>query len=450
MGRRALLACVLTLAAASVGSAAWGRTVHTRALVGGPVLAGDHVVWAQRVHGPFGHVVVRAQAGSERAQSVATLSRPFSFIPYARLAASRRMIGVEQISNDSDEALPSPPQRDSYAGPPTGPLERLDRRCDVGRWIVPRTIDVSDRSVFYVPCDSPPAVYNANTGDSTALPANARGLRLAGRYAAWVNGDPPSDSVTVYDRSADSVAYVIPRAAAPDGIRDLDLQDDGTVAIAYPLPTKRAIQPEGLAWASVAEPRLHRLAVKRADDYHVKIARRLVAFDRGTDDNGELSRTTLGYIGLGAGAREHVVATEGSDQVFEEHFDFDGRRMAWFSYGCRDVLVHVTSAARRVSARRHGCRLRLRRQAVVRHRRVRLDPNCFGFVLGGCDARHVRITRAGVTVAAGRTEARIRLTRRGRALFRTRRTVRARVAATLVDDAGRHERRAVTTTIRRE
>jgi hypothetical protein len=433
-------ALVSALVAAAPSDA---RSVHTRRLVGGPALAGDRVAWAVLTSKTL---KVNAQRASARVAAIGHLRRVRGETPRVRVVGSPSLIGAEVISAvpDDDTAF-----RDVLAGPPTGPLTVLEHQC-LPAGAHPRTIDVSGDELLYVNCADEPTVRDFGAASSAPLPATDAGLRIAGHYAAWVEGWPSKPSVVVYDRSLGQAVYAIPASAIPRGLVDLDLQADGTVAIAY--TTDEGHGPTAVnrvGWASVVDPVLHRTAARAAEHYNVRIANGRIGFLRGPEGFDKPSNLAVGYVGLRS-PRERVVVGRGAeDDVLEDRFDFDGNRFAWYSFGCRDTIVHVTPASSHAPGDRH-CRLRLRKEpTVVKHHHVRVAVNCFGFEGGACYARRVRIARAGKGLASGRVPGAVTLTRRGRSLLRGgRRTVRVRVSAVLLDGAGRRERRATTSRLR--
>jgi hypothetical protein len=447
--KRNLTSLLLAAAAFLAGTAAaHARTVDAGRLLGGPVLAGKRVAWtALSPH----RVTVRAQSGRSAPVVVRRYRRKRGLVPDGRLAASPTTIALEVISfHQSERGNNDFLVRDVFAGPPDGSWTTLATGCQPLGSISPRTIDVSGTRVFYVDCGSRGVIRDAATGATEQLPASDRGLRLAGRYAAWLEGDPDHESVVVYDRSARSVAYAVPDAATPGGVQDLDLQSDGTLALAYEVdtPVGRTIRNR-VAWASVDQPELHVATVGKTNPYHVKIAANRIAYDGGPEFAGILTPTTVGVVDIATG-RRHVVATGGEGITGDDHLDFDGRRVAWYSYGCRHAIVHVTSADSLTRAGRRNCRLRFTRPPRVRRRHVQLRLDCFGFSSGACWARRVRVLRGRAVVARGRVPEGVKLTPRGRRLLRRHRgALRVRIVATVMDGSGRHERRRTTALLRR-
>lgn len=440
-----LLVAIASLAHASVAHAWSVALPRWQQQWSAPVLAGDHALWASPTRG--GALAVRSASRAGAPRIVARLPTYRHDIPRAQLAASPRRLAVEQSFDNGNDREPN--QWDSvdvFAGEPAGPLTRLGGRCYDGVYArVFGAVDVSGDALVYWDCASHAAVVDdAAAGTSEEIPGSSwEGLRLAGRYVAWVNGPyaeeengGPPDSVLVYDRRLRRVVYSVPieRAAQVD---DVDLGADGTVVLGG----------QGVSWASPDEPRLHRLPLRRAI-YGVRVAGARVGFARtliGIDE----ATTDIGYIGLHAD-REHVVVSGAVSSLDSDHgigdFDFDGQRFAYEALGCRRLLLHVRVARGHVDAfHRHGCALRFTRRPRVSGRRVSVHVECTAFQFADCTAHDVRIRIRHALVARGPTAARVRITARGRKLLTRPR--RVTIAATLRDYAGRKERRSARVTL---
>jgi hypothetical protein len=124
-------------------------------------------------------------------------------------------------------------------------------------------------------------------------------------------------------------------------------------------------------------------------------------------------------------------------------FDYDGRRLAWWSWGCRHPQINYLDASRTgPGLNRHGCKLRFREQPSVSGNDLRMRINCTGFY--GCSVERIVVTLLGDrhTVIARGAHSHARLTTDGRSILRRRGRVRVRIAATITDAAGRREHRA--------
>jgi hypothetical protein len=342
---------------------------------------------------------------------------------------------------------------------PDGEFETLDQDCNLfGRPDRPRSFDVSGEVVAYGRCrgdgrqEAVVRDYSAPTPVETVIPgARTLGLRVAGRYVAWLDDGEGqvfvSSAISVYDRAAGSLVYRIPEAAMPGDVHDLDLQADGTVAFSY------AAAGMKIAWASPAEPRAHTLPLAARESYEVRIAGDRIAFETGVQPGaGQLALADVGVTDLSGHARR--LGNHGEGSLFTDDFDFDGNRVAWWTYGCTRAFVNVldVDGPAAISPPRSGCRLRLTEPPAVTRGIARLHVDCFGFGNGICAARRVTLTvrqrDRRLVVGRGRTAARVPLTRPGRALLRKKGSLRASAVATLHDEAGRRERRTARVTLR--
>jgi hypothetical protein len=139
-------------------------------------------MWTQS--SPHGVLKVRsASVNGGAAATVASISAN-GVQQHARLAASGSAVAAEVFS-----AGPAgTPNLSVFAGRPAGPLTSLERSCGAsGRF--PRSIDVSADSVLYVACNGRSgALHNLANDTDRPVPTSTQGLRLAGRFAAWVEG----------------------------------------------------------------------------------------------------------------------------------------------------------------------------------------------------------------------------------------------------------------------
>ena len=167
---------------------------------------------------------------------------------------------------------------------------------------------------------------------------------------------------------------------------------------------------------------------------------------------GELTRADVGITTLDGHSRR--LGNRGEGSLFSADFDFDGDRLAWWSYGCTSAYINVIDAEGPAFLQppRAGCRLRFTRPPQVRARYVRLFVNCFGFAAGECTARRVVLTvssgRRRTVIARGRTARRLTLTPAGRQRLMSRGVIRTRVSAIVADKSGRREARTGALTLR--
>ncbi|MDQ3588537.1 MAG: hypothetical protein M3350_08060 [Actinomycetota bacterium] len=278
-------------------------------------------------------------------------------------------------------------------------------------------------------------------------------IRTSGRYVAVLRRLPSVETREIAVYRSDTLAEVY-RARTPTGLaaEDIDVQDDGTVALVARGPTDEC--DEGvLSWYSVAQPTEHRLATKPCP-HGVRIARgRAVVFVETDEDGGqELRSAGLGgetqpLVRLGRGARrvEHPLFKVSAGPT--PFFDFDGDRIAYALRDCSgNQGLHLTGVGGQPDRVRYvGCPLRLRstRIAGPSRRRLSLAVRCPRGCSGTATIRrgHVRLAYTGYfALGAGRRQ-RIRLIDEAASrAFRGRRAVRVRIAIRAVDRAGRDQR----------
>jgi hypothetical protein len=421
--------------------AASAAEVRAGDLASGPVLAGSRVVWTDG--GVRRALTVRTAPVSGGLATTIASRAPNPSGQYGRLAASPTVVALELFSGAGDPQLSF---RSVFAGGLNGPLQPLEKGCKVS-FPFPRTIDVSGDDVLYVGCDEREGILrDMQTGGTRPVPSGTRGLRVAGRFAAWVDGSPArrDESIVVYDLGSEKISYTIPAASLPFGlVDDLDLQADGKIAVAYPSNASAHVPGlDRVGWAAPDAPSLHVSALRAAQSYKIKFAGDRIAFDRSAATEDARIRSQVGVSDLAGHVK--LFDTGGDDDTIDdEHFDFDGQRVAWFSNGCHQAIVHVrvASSSATMHSRRH-CALALTRQPVAHHGSTRLFVDCFGFDGGFCDANDIRMRFRGRVIGTGRTFRKVRLNHLGRRLLAThRRGLAVDLSATLRDDAGRSERR---------
>jgi hypothetical protein len=314
----------------------------------------------------------------------------------------------------------------------------------------PEALDVSGSVVVYFDCDAGDvAITDTATGQTTHVPGTYRGLRVAGRYLAWVTGHSAGidDGVMVYDWKGRVPVYAIPESMTHGVVWDLDLNADGVLA----LPTPAGHNMAKLTWASPDSPKLHRIPVSDSSFYQARLVGSRVVYQRGLDSGGEMLRAEIGLSDLQGGARTLAKGSYGA--TYEVRFAFDGKRIAWYAYSCRGARLHVqpiSSETIRESLRR--CPLRFRKPAkVTGGRYVRLVPNCYGYSRYTCDNRHVVLRLASnqhSIVGSGKHAKRVRLNDEGARRLKEHGKLRVLVTATMVDRTGIRERRRGRITIR--
>jgi hypothetical protein len=429
------------LALAPAAARAAPSEVRTGEPFEGPVLAGDRALWAEpRRRGGFD---LRTAAAAARASTLR------SFPEGAPDLAARLAMSVS-IFDSQGRAF----ERDVRTAAIGAGFEVLDEGCGAPASFI-RSVDVSDKAVAYLRCGEAGLAavvrdYSGSASVEQQIPQPlSSGLRVAGRYVAGLEKSADElyvvSAIVVYDRFSGELVYRLPEEVVRHGVHSLDLQDDGKVAFSY-----AAGGGQQIAWASVAEPYAHVLPLPRRDKYVVAVAGDRIGY-LGSRSNweGYIAPADVSVSDLAGTSRRVGRGAEGS--FFNENFDFDGDRATWWSYGCRTARVHIIEVDEppALSAPRSGCALRFTRDPRVRRGRVRLAIDCFGFIAGSCRARRVRISAGDRVLARGPSGGRVRLSRDGRRLMSTRRSVRVRVRAVLVDDSGRREPRAGRATLRR-
>lgn len=418
----------------------------------GPMLSGSRAVWAERRRDGGFDVQVATAGGS--ASLLLSFHPPPGGALIPELAASPSRVVVASGVGEAGPRGASWGARDVYTAAIGASAEQLGSRCDIfGTPDLPRAVDVSGNALVYPRCDGD-GQYVHVRDYSTAAPVDEQvpgaqpggGLRIAGRYVAWLDngGDEVANvtGITVYDRLAGRISYHIKKGSVGQGVHELDLQTDGKLTFSY-----QTSDGQRIAWASPAEPRRHTLPLRNANPYDVRIAGDRIAFQVGpTVFAGAVFPATIGITDLEGHARTLAKRAEGG--LFSEDFDFDGTRLAWWSYGCSHALIHqvAASAPPSFTPPRSGCPLRFTSSPRLESggHRLRLFVNCFGFD-GGCGLRDTLITakRDGKRIVVGSQGrgARVQLTSKGRDLIARPGSLRVRVATTLVDLAGRDERR---------
>ena len=409
---------------------------------GGPVLTGPRVAWPERLRENGVRVRSAGVAGGAR---TTPLSRPGSGgLRFSAILAGSSDWLVADVNAEERFGATSYLFHSLFAGPAAGPPARRAHRCGYYTDVpLPSPVDIDGDRLIHHACSEPVVdVTNLRTGATTQVPGSHRGLRIAGSYAAWVEGSrgTPHDSVVVYDIEHEAVSYTIP-ARAHLGVGDLDLAKDGTLVVRY--------GDDELSWASPGSPVLHRIPVP-GRNFTVKVAAGKVVYARGRASGGTIPRAEINVTDL-AGHRRPLARGAVGGTVLPR-FDFDGERVVWYAYSCKGARMHVQPiGSKPVEESLTRCPLRLRTPPKVKEGDyVVLKPSCHGYA-GGCSARNVRLTarRDGhsVLVGDGRRASHVSLTAAGKELLRKRDALKVRIAATMTDGAGTRERRQGTATL---
>lgn len=440
---------------------------------GGPVFAGDQVLWGEQ-RPDRGITLVAAEPAGER-RSLAEFPNEMrgGRLTVSSLAASSLRIGIAiRFRPPPCIKCGGSAEASVFTGGIDRPFERVADRCAIGNPM--RDLDVSGDAL--VARDSA-CVYSVQEfgGDaestSLQLPSDIRAPRIAGRYVAWLSKHQmfEGSDVVVFDRVSGLEVYRVDARHFPNRVVGLDLQEDGKVAVVYERVFRRRdgtyTGGERVGWASPQEPWLHRLPLKLAGHYAVRLADDRIAFIRGKSRavvNGEIGVTNLN-------GRGRILGFPVDDEAFIERFDFDGQRVAWVQAGCQNAVIRVQpiSAPAQIGRARSGCRLLFTHPPkLVRRDLVRVVLDCRGF-RGKCGAERVTLRTAGrvrtergrrrtMWLGTGRTRPRrdlrrlidVPLSRAGVELLRRRGRLRVRAIATIFDGVGQRERRAATFTLR--
>jgi hypothetical protein len=361
--------------------------------LGAPALAGDNLLWAQRRGSGF-ELMQRTSSGTVR--SVLSRQGTSGRRAYARLEASPSHFVLEtsqSVPSTCVKCDPPLPLLTIEAGTLGGIVEPLGSTCEYDSTLYERPIDVDGDSfaVHGPQCRHWTAGTFRGDGSPEFAPLPDRIVlpRVAGRFVAWLELETHSASqttgdVVVRDRDSNSEVYRLPRASI-DFLTSLSLREDGTVALSTVSSDKGA----RAAWASPAEPFLHPVGAPGDGYDEVRIAGDLIGYHR----------TRLGLSGA-AGVAPHSYVSEvgtltlaGTDRIagtgvataFDvfgsrgARFDFDGRKVAWASAGCKHATVHVRTVGDELVSSPQSCPLRLAAAPRLRDGQVRFRLDCAGF-----------------------------------------------------------------------
>lgn len=351
--------------------------------VEGPRLAGEELVWVPAYRTDRFEVKRGSlSGGSTRTIFESRATRDYGVVLNALVASPTQVLLQQALPDAFDE-------REVVRIGNDGQIEYVGKGCECFR----RQIDLSgDIGIFNG--SAPGATirdFGAVGSEPEIVEPVSGSMRVAGRYAAWEH----AGDIVVYDRETSSEAYRL------EGIwpkyeddRDLDVQSDGKVGF-YFQDDVGGRRRSRLAWASPAEPFVHRLPVRDEGSYTIRMHGDRIVFvrDDGHKLKGGQGRVTsfgeLGQVGL-TGSHQTLVRPVESEP-FEDHFDFDGTRVAWLDRSCRAAKLRSATlqelmAAPRLRSKRHGrpCRLRLVRPAGRGSYPdyLRLPLNCAGFRAG--------------------------------------------------------------------
>lgn len=308
----------------------------------GPVLAGDRVLWGESrlssIDASSSGMAFRLRSVSLAGGRTVTVVRrrvDGADPTWLALDASPFRAALALASRPRDPRIGRPREAFALAGPPGGPFA-LVAGSDSPERATPEAlhVEVADDTVVAVERSPDRVVVHRPAAPPAELAppaeAEAAGLVAEGGFIAFPvrrsEDDPRGDEVVVAELATGAVRY---RVAVRGGLLRFDLQADGKVAVLG--------GGDRLAWASPAEPRLHRLRVPatlRPEELQVA-ADRIVVRATGppvpTGGSGTSADRLLvvDLQGRAAAVTPRTVSLRG--------VGFDGRRLAWSASGC--VLV---------------------------------------------------------------------------------------------------------------
>jgi hypothetical protein len=310
--------------------------VVTLGVAAGPVLAGDAVMWGENARNGAVRVML-ARPGAEpvlvHRVRPTTASRTRRRVIDLK-ASAQRFTAFLMTSTWTHRKGERPSVAIAYAAldaPFGGPAaliagslpERVGDSCegeDVDRYIDGLDVD-GDRVALAEVAFSCPRGPFVNTvtvhagGATTALPVETDGgiedVALAGRFVAWVTFGSGRRELTVYDLAAGTTVL---RVRSPV-IDEIELQDDGTVAMVY---------RGGLGWARPGTPGIRRL--DRRPGFAIALSGGRVLYERIT--SAVPWRSTLRLRALAGGASRRLDSfTDRRPRV--RGLDLDADRATW-------------------------------------------------------------------------------------------------------------------------
>lgn len=333
------IALVTAIAAGAVPSAYASGDVYSIDLgdssrswhgLGGPVFAGDALVWGRPARDGF--EIVTNRPYREKVRLIRFRAPAYDRGYYADLSGSPGRIGVSlDVSTCADSGACKygdygHPYTAALTGPPRGPFDVLASGCDVYGYDEANDappIEVDGQVIAYADCDNSVHVRDATPG--AAPPGRdyppAERIKLAGSFIARQAVDGSVTTVSNWREGAD--LFSVPTAR-------FDLQDDGTLAFT-------TADGQDVAWASVSDPTAHVIA--RARDASPRVYRNRIAYS--WRDNPLSVRTRSFEVRSLDG--DLVAST--SDSTAQTDADFDGFRLAWIDKPCEQGQLVVWDGA---------------------------------------------------------------------------------------------------------
>lgn len=308
---RRLLLFVLLLALTPPAPAAQAARVTTGALVGGPILVEDGVIWFQR--------------DGRRAYSVMG-GRPDGTVRRLRsgIASSWSSDGrVATITIDSRLYT-------ATVGGGLRPVTGLPAAC------TPTTAEVHG-AIMAVACggyENYSVVLRRPGADDRTFEARLAGVAVAGRYAAWTgrHGNGGGNAIVLYDALAGrEVLRVRVGHVYPDR-----MQSDGTMVVGI----GGSFDDNFVGWLSREDPRVHKLDI-RPGTVRGLARDRVLALEDDRDSEVWSVSTGATLVGLD-GSRRAVATTQGTGRIVGA--DYHDTRIALAKATCNGTRIVFRSA----------------------------------------------------------------------------------------------------------
>jgi hypothetical protein len=456
---------------AVLGISAAGAEGRVRALaigdvIAGPAFAGDRVLWGQSSASPTDasglRVAFRLRSVRVTGDRVVTVLRRVlegRDPTWLGLDASPSRAALAVTSDPRDPGTGRPRVAFALAGPPGGPFE-LVAGTDSPERPPPEWLRVAVADDVLITAEGPPdrvLVHRPGAPPAQLTPpdgAEAAGMVAEGGFIAFpvhrAKDDPRSPGIAVMDLATGAERYGV---AMRGGL--FDLQADGKVAV---------LDAAGLAWASPAEPRPHRIRLPgavRPTELQLARDRMVIRVFGPPVPTGGTGTTADRLLLVNLDGRVAPVTPRSASL---RGFAYDGRRLAWSAGGCvmvSDLRGRVPTAIPRGPCPRAETvledlpplRLSPRRNAFRAWLSCISAPRdeCRGVVRLMLDDRRrrdhgARIARTYYRLGAGRRGS-VRLTVPARRLHRLGRATTVRIEARTRDPQGRISIAAVTTSL---
>ena len=415
-GSLALLVAVLgTLVAATEAMGAYEATVR-HAPEAGPVLFADGTAWVERDADLRSLTLRRTGRFATSSRIASTDSNRLE----ASLDGSDTQVALEvdnlqrRTGEIASQVLRSAGSDTLTPLSPVCPKDRADRF---------RSVDTAADAIAFRGPGCGQATVRGRDGDERRLPDGAYGVRVAGDFVAWIDGvellaTSSSRSMVIARRSDGTEVFRSPAGALPGRVFDVDLQEDGRLAVLYKdesgdrLSARVAIATPGQAGFTVLPQSF-------------VVGRVLIKGGRVVGVVRNRRKQRIGIVDLARSAEVEVSPFIVGDDM-SDAFDYDGSRLAVAEERCAGVRILVVEALQAQPRSPKSCKLELDRAPVLTRRGIRVDVGCVGRGID-CSFR-VSAYRSGRRIAAAQSDVggvlTLRLARRDRARLKRGDTVR--------------------------